>query len=183
MNRSRPINSHRRAKARRGFTLVELTIASSISVFVLGTLMTVFLRTSRVTYLARQSIYGQTEVRQSAQKIIAYLRGGKNIANIDTAGRWVEIEMPNGIISRFEYINPTEQIGGGQMAFVADISSSNAITKIVARGLTEVMTLPARNVFHQTSDNTLRLAYRVTKPMTPGDIPAEVDIGVYLRNH
>lgn len=97
-------------------------------------------------------------------------------------GQWVELERADGSISRLEYKNPTGVSGAGRMILIPDVTNTNAITNIVAQGLTEVMTLPARNVFHQTSDNTLRLAYRVTKPMSPGNVPAEIDVGVCLRN-
>ena len=166
-----------------GYSLTEVMVASGIGAVVLTALLAAFTWTTRAAHVARQSVWAQSEVRMSAQKVVSYVRTACEITAIDQAGTWVELEMPSSVTSRLAYVNPTEQQGMGQLLFVGDVSNTNAATNIVAKGLTEVMTLPPRNVFHQTGPDTLRIAYRVTKPASPGDAPSEIDVGVHLRNH
>lgn len=168
---------------KHGFTTVELMIATSVSVVVMGGLFVVFVFGVRTAYRANQASWGQTEIRGASEKLVAYMRNAVQITDVDDAGRWVELLMPNMTTSRFEYVNAAGSAGMGKMVFLRDISVTNAVTNIVARGLTEVMTTPPRNIFHKTAPNALRVAFRVTKPYSPGELPTEIDYGVYLRNY
>lgn len=75
-------HSNRRA----GFTLTELVVSSGISLLVVAGLMAVFLWSIRSAYLTRQSIYGQTEARVSAAKMVAFIRTAKSVSEIDEGG-------------------------------------------------------------------------------------------------
>jgi len=182
MNTKHPEPLDSRAARRDGFTVTEVMVASAVSMVVIGALMTVFLTVADVLYEAKQRAYGQAEVQVSVNKMLQFMRSANEISDIDPAGEWVSLKMPDGRHCRFEYYNPNKKTGEGQMIFMPDVTSTNAFTNVVARGLTEVMTDPPRNIFHKTSDTTLRIAFRVTMPLSPGAAPAEVDTGVFLRN-
>jgi len=91
--------------------------------------------------------------------------------------------MPqSGVVSRLAYENPGGNDGDGQLVFVRNILDPSSQTNVVAKGLTRVTSTTPRNIFEQTGPDTLRIAYRITKPSTGGQYPSEVDMGIRLRN-
>ena len=174
--------SAKKTSRKAGFTLIEVMFASAIGLMVIGTIWSVYLTTIRTASTAQQYAWAQSETTHAGQSLASYIRNASGIDSIDESGNWVQIIMPSGTISRFEYQNEVGLDGMGQMLFYRDVSLDNEET-IVARGLTKVMSSPVRNVFSQTGDNCLRIAFRVTKPLSPGKCPAEIDLGVRLRNN
>jgi len=132
---------------------------------------------------AGQMNYAQSEMMTSSSKIEYSIRNALAITDIDISGNWVELRMPDGTICRFTYWNPTGEAGMGQMMYLDDIASTTSVQRVVSEGLTKVMTTPVRNVFHQVSANTLRVAYRITEPLSSGDCPQEIEFSVQLRNN
>jgi prepilin-type N-terminal cleavage/methylation domain-containing protein len=168
---------------RKAFTLVEIMIASAIMLFVFGGLTTVLLWMLRTTERANRYASVQAEARRSQQLISHYIRNGSGVAGIDLSGNWVRIRMPSGHISQFRYVSDPTTAGLGYLEFLENISGAQAVTNIIARGMSKVMTLPVRNVFELTGSNTLRVAYRISAPHpNNGDGAAEVDSGIRLRN-
>ncbi|NCD34180.1 MAG: prepilin-type N-terminal cleavage/methylation domain-containing protein [Spartobacteria bacterium] len=174
--------SDKNSRHHQGFTLVEMMFASAIGLMAIGTVWTVFLSTIKTASKAQQYAWAQSETLTASQRLASYIRNASSIESIDTSGNWVQIRMPDGTVSRFEYVNITGEHGEGKMLFEKDISAGTQET-LVAEGLTKVMTHPARNVFSQSGANGLRIAFRITKPLSPGECPAEIDIGVRLRNN
>ena len=169
--------------SRAGFTLLEVLVASSLGVLVLAGTLSAFIWSMRAACKARQYAWAQTEATVSAGKLSHYIRNARAIDSIATNGNWVQLVMPGGTTSKFSYVNSLELVGDGKLLFQSDISDPSSETNVVAKGTSKVMTLPVRNVFAQTGSNSLRIAYRITEPLTPGECPAEVDIGVRLRNY
>jgi len=167
---------------RTGFTLMEVMVSTAISTMVLAALMSCFVWTSKQAHETQARSWGQVESLKSSSGIVGTLRMASAIVDIDGEGNWVEVRFTDGVVSRFTYTNPTQAHGDGYMLFQADVESRET-ELVIARGLSKVMTTPVRNVFEQTSPNTLRVAYRVTRPLEPVDCASEVDVGVHLRNH
>ncbi len=89
---------------------------------------------------------------------------------------------PTGCVARFWYEQTSGPSYEGRLLYTANVNDPGIQTNTVAQGVTKTMTPPARNVFERTGTNTLRVAYRITRPMAGDDFPAEVDVGVRLRN-
>ncbi len=174
--------TRRKGTDRSGFTLVEVLIASSVSGFVLTAVLGTHVWFMQKAVQCRQYAYAQSEVRASSRKILSYIRNAESIDAVATNGTWVRLKMADGTLSGFSYENPTKEPGMGHMVFVPDISDPSAATNIIADGLTEVMTGNKPNIFVQTAADVLRVAYRVTEPLSPGECPAEVNTAVRLRN-
>ena len=163
-----------------GFTLVELVVSTALGSLVMIGILTLFLWALRTASECRQYAWSQAEAVKSSQKIMTYLRNGMAIHNIDVSGNWVEISMPpTGRVSRVSY----DASGVGTLLFVADVYAPAASTTTVATGVSKVMGMPVRNVFERSGSNTLRVAYRITRPMGEDVYPAEVDVGLALRNY
>jgi len=174
----------KRLRKMGGFTMVEVMFATGIgSIAIVGMLMTV-ISVLQTVNRAQHYAWAQSEVNQSIQKIVTFARNAEAIAAIDESGYWVDLRLPDGTTNRFEYIPSSgHNSGGGALRMTRQRPGEVGATHLVAEGVTKVMTLPVRNVFHQTGPNTMRVAYRVTKPGSPRNCPAEVDVGVYLRNN
>jgi prepilin-type N-terminal cleavage/methylation domain-containing protein len=169
------------ARTRRGFTMVELLFAVALSTLVMAGAATAFVWSLRVAAQCREYAWSQTEAIRSAQQIVSRIRNGTTITNMDLGGEWVEIVMPPaGRVARFTYSNPSGQVGDGRLVYIPDVSASSTV--VVATGLTKVMTPPVRNIFERTGSDSLRMAYRITRPTDRGQYPSEIDIGVRLRN-
>lgn len=171
----------RPGRSRGGFTITEVLVASAVGSIAIAGLATVFIWCVKTAGEGRQYAWAQTEALISSRKIMGYMRNASGIDSIDQSGNWVQLNMPDDTVSRFEYVNDPLGDGNGRMAFVRDISSGSS-TNIISQGLTKVMTMPTRNVFAQTGDNTVRVCYRVTEPLSPGECPAEIEYAVFLRN-
>ena len=87
---------------------------------------------------------------------------------------------PSNAVARFTYSNPGNTMGGGRMLFIASTALSTNATTVEAKGLSVI---PGRKIFDQPGTNSVRMAYRITKPASSGIYPADVDIGVRLRNN
>lgn len=172
-----------KGNAPRGFTMIELLVASTISVIVGAAIFAVFLWAMNSAYESEQYGWAQTESIKSSQKIVSLVRNALAIHDIDASGNWIELSMPpTGRVYRLEYVNTTGQAGDGRMLFMTG-AGGGATTNVIGSGLTKVMTLPVRNIFEQTSSNSVRIAYRITKPGGRSDYPSEVDVGAFLRNY
>ena len=171
----------RRRRRRAGFTVTELLVASSISILVSGGFIAAFITAVYAAGEGRQFGWAQTECVGSSRTVMNYMRNATAVHSIDVSGDWIQLSMPGGNVSRLEYVPDPQGNGDGRLTFVADVVSGTS-TSIVSRGLTKIMTLPTRNVFAATGDDTVRVSYRVTEPMSPGECPAEVEYGVRLRN-
>lgn len=180
------INSVKSAPGRGGFTLAELLVAISASLIVMAGMMAAFIWTLKAVRECHQYAWAQTEAIQSSQRLVSYLRNAVAVTNLDIGGNWVEVSMPppgSGTVARLEYVNPSGVAGAGELRFISNIGNPLGPTNVVAYGVTKVMTMPVRNVFEPTGPDSLRIAYRITKPSESGQYPAEVDIGVRMRNH
>jgi hypothetical protein len=164
-----------------GFTMGEFMVASAVSLLVAGGFAIVFRDAIIVGGEGRQYAWAQSECVNSSRRITDHIRNAVAIDDIDLSGDWVQLLMPDGRVSRFEYVSDPNGDGDGYMTFVADTNGA-APLRIVSRGLTKVMTSPVRNVFAATGPTTMRVCYRVTEPMSPGECPAEIEFGVRLRN-
>jgi len=171
----------RRRRRQAGYTVTELLVASSISILVSGGFLAAFITAVYAAGEGRQFGWAQSECVRSSRMVMNYMRNACAVDSIDISGDWIQLSMPNGNVSRFEYVTDPQGEGQGSLTFVADVVSGTS-TSIVSRGLTKIMTLPVRNVFAATGDDTVRVSYRVTEPMSPGECPAEVEYGVRLRN-
>jgi len=182
------INQQRRRLRRAGFTLLEVLIASSLGILVLAGTLSAYIWALRTACESRQYAWAQTEATVSASKLTHYIRNARTIDRIATNGNWVQLVMSGGITSKFSYVNSLETDGDGKLLFQPDISDPSSVTNIVAKGVSKVMTQPkTRNIFMKGTNsfysNSVHIAYRITEPLTPGECPAEVDIGVRLRNY
>ena len=165
-----------------GFTLLELVISTALGALVMIGVLTLFVWALRTSAECRQYAWSQADAVKSSQKIITYLRNGVAVHAIDGSGNWVELSMPpTGTISRLSY-DPSASPDGGRLLFVANVGAASASTSTVATGVSKVMSLPVRNIFERSGTNTLRIAYRITRPMGDEVYPAEVDVGIMLRN-
>ncbi|MDP6523186.1 MAG: hypothetical protein QGI24_09210 [Kiritimatiellia bacterium] len=172
----------REKQKKGGFTIVETLVASSISTLTAAACLTTFIWTMKRCVDCRQYCWAVTETRETKENVIAYMRNACEIVDIDDAGDWVELEMADGTISRFEYMKPGGQSGSGRLVFTRNMGASNPQVTLVAEGFTKTMNEPVRNVFEQTGPTTLRVAYRVSEPLSPGTCAVEVDTGVQIRN-
>lgn len=171
--------------ARAAFTLVETVIAVSISTIVLAGMLSAFIWVMQRTAECQHFSWAQTEAAQASQRIVAVMRNGLVVTNIDVSGNWVDIVMTtNATVARFSYVNPSGLPGQGRLLYVPNIASASGPTNELARGVTKVMTPPSRNVFEWSASvsNLVRVAFRVTKPAGGESYPAEVEIGARLRN-
>jgi Tfp pilus assembly protein PilW len=169
--------------SKKGFTILEVMIASSISTMTLGALMASFIWTMRQSHETNTRAWAQVESLKSSVNMIDSIRNASRIDSIDGEGNWVELRYPDGSIGRLSYRNESGQAGAGFLLYEPDLAQGNVSLKLVAKGVSKVMTTPVRNVFERTSPRSLRVAYRVTKPLAPVDVASEVDIGVCLRNY
>jgi hypothetical protein len=171
------------ARARAAFTLVETMIAVSISTIVLAGMLSAFIWVMQRTAECQHFSWAQTEAAQASQRIVAVMRNGLMVTNIDVSGNWVDLIMTtNATVARFSYVNPSGQPGQGRLLYIANVATGP--TNELARGVTKVMTPPSRNVFEwsPTVSNLVRVAFRVTKPAGGESYPSEVEIGARLRN-
>ena len=169
-------------------TIAEIAIALGVSVFVVAGLLSMYVWSIRANEQSRMYAWAQMEALSNVQRISAYMRTATGVNRVDTnEGRWVELDMPDGVVSRFAYTNATGEAGAGEMLFFEDVESGSA-TSIVVRGLTEVMTSNSKPVFQLVGAENpadapaIRMAFRITEPMRPGDAPVEVETSVYFRN-
>ncbi|MCG3146578.1 MAG: hypothetical protein PCFJNLEI_00009 [Verrucomicrobiae bacterium] len=178
----KPGKTKRQQRIRQsGFTLVEVMVAATVSLLALSALMTSFIWMMRVVQKSNQYAAVQHEANRSSQSVQRYIRNAVAIDAVDVSGNWVRVRMPSGKVSQFSYISDPTASGLGRLTFLSDVSTT-AATNIVAVGLSKVMTVPTRNVFEKTGANTLRVAYRISKPYRGTDCAAEVDTGIRLRN-
>ena len=160
MNRTRQIS-------RAGFTLVELLVASSLSVLVSAAVVTAFVWAARQASLATKIAWSQNEARGTSARLTMYVRNAQRIVDIDESeGTWVELEFTDGSVGRLVYSNAVPLLRDGRMILVR----TNGMQTLVARGLTEIQdsggyTTP---VFYRSRTNTLRIAYRVAEPTSAG---------------
>ena len=167
-----------------GFTMTEFVVAASLGTLVAAGMATAFIWSLKTAVECRQYAWAQTEGIQSSQRVLAFMRNAVAVTNIDVGGDWVELVTDtNSTVARFTYQNPSAKPGKGQIIFRPDISKSAGATNVLVNGVTKVVSIPPRKVFEQTGADSLRVAYRITKPLKRGDYPAEVDIGVRLRNN
>jgi type II secretory pathway pseudopilin PulG len=167
-----------------GFTLTEFVVAASLGTLVASGMATSFIWSLKTASECRQYAWAQTEGIKSSQRVLAYFRNAVAVTNIDAGGDWIEIVSDtNNTVARFTFQNPTTESGKGKVIFVADVSDPTSPTNVIVDGVTKVISTPQRNVFEQTGPDSLRMAYRITKPLRSGEFPAEVDVGVRLRNH
>lgn len=168
----------------RGFTLVEVMVATTIGLVVMAGMMTAFIWVLHSTEQCRQYAWAQTEAIKSSQRVVSYLRNAMAINQVDSGGNWIMVATPpTGVVARLAYVNPSGLAGAGLLTLVPNVADSHSATNVFAHGITKVMTLPSRNIFEVTGSNSVRIAYRITKPAASGAYPAEVDVGVRLRNY
>jgi len=168
---------------RHGFTLIEVMLTSLVGLIVLASILSVFVWALTSSHECGENAWAQTQATHSAQKMVSYMRNASGINAIDVSGTWVELSMPpTGTVSRFEYVNPTPEQGDGRILFTEDVSDASVRTQVVAMAVTEVMSLPSRNIFQQTSPRLLRIAYRVARPTRYRVCSAEIEVSVRLRN-
>ncbi len=176
-----------RAHRSQGFTLVEMMMSSGISMIVVAAVMTSYLWFVRTSGKCRQYCYAQNEVRVSTQYILSHVRNAQSVEDIDDAGEWVHLRMPDDTVCTFFYTNPLQQVGLGQLLFRKDVSDPASQTSLVVKGLSGIMTSEgySKPILLQMMDqtNVLHIAFRVTEPYSPGSCPAEVDTGVRMRNN
>jgi len=174
--------------SRAGFTLTEVLVASSISTLVAAGVMTVFIWCGRQASLCAKIAWSQNEAMRTSDKLTLYVRNAAEIAAIDEVeGTWVDLRFPDGTTARLAYSNAVPELRDGRMF----LQRTNGTEMIVARGLTEIQspegfTTP---VFSKTRDNALRIAYRVSEPVSSGGRDANdgpyaacVRFGACLRN-
>lgn len=161
-----------------GFTAIELVVVVSISVLVFAGMMSAFVWSMRTAEQCRQYAASQTSALKSYERLVSYMRNGVMVTNIDVNGDWVNVVMDTtGTVARFAYDST-----GAQLTFRANLVNSNVAAQVLATGVSKVTTTPLRDVFIQTGPNSLRVAYRVSKSLS-GNYPAEVDVGVRMRNY
>lgn len=181
------MNKKRRA-ARSGFTLLELMVASSLSLVVVTGVLTAFVWTVRQAALTAKIAWSQNEAMSTSTKLTMYVRNAQQILSIDESeGTWVQLQFIDGSVGRLVYSNAVPLLRDGRMY----IEKTNDVQTLVARGLTEIQdsygfTTP---VFYRTRTNSLRIAYRVAEPAASGSRDANdgpyaacVRFAVCLRN-
>ncbi len=171
-----------------GFTLVEASIASCITVLISAASLTCFLWCAEQSTLAVKTSWSQNEAMRTSGKLTDYIRNAASVHGVDQSNKWVELRMTNQTVVRLSYSNGVDNLRDGRLYMQ---SGTNTET-IVARGLTQIMddvgfTAP---MFTLSPDsNVLRVAYRVSEPASTGGRDADdgdyavcVRFGVYLRN-
>ncbi len=176
------------ARVRRGgFTLIEVMVASAIGLCVLTGMMTAFIWSSKQMTYAQRVSWSHMEILKSSRILTDHIRNASAISAIDTnANAWVELQMPNGTLSRLVYVNPVAQQRDGYMY----VSNSQGRVTIVTRGMTEIMDDGfSPPVFRKVGNNALRISYRLVEPVpaSPGAIQdgmygAIVDTTIVMRN-
>lgn len=172
-----------------GFTLIEVMVASAISVIVCAGVMSLFLWCGNQSALCCRVAWSQNEAMRSRGKVTAYIRNASAITGCETnRGSWIQLKFPDGTSVKLVYSNSTSTIRGGQLY----LKRTNSTEIIIARGLTQIMdsvgfTTPMFQPVPQS--NAVMIAYRVSEPVAAGvaaadddDYAAIVDTTVGLRN-
>ena len=167
----RNMTLHRHAsrpdRARAGFTLTEVLMASSIAVVVATVVVTNFIWCAKQAALSVKISWSQKEAMNTADKLTMYMRNASEIVRIDTnEGTWVELRFPDGTLGRLAYSNAVPLQRDGRLY----LQRTNGMEMIVARGLTKIQDAQGFTspVFLKTRDNSLRVAYRVSEPAKSG---------------
>jgi len=154
-------------KARAGFTITELVVASSISTLVAVGTMSIFIWCGRQATLCAKVAWSQNQAMTTSDRLTLYVRNADEITAIDEVeGTWVNLRFPDGTTARLAYSNAVPDIRDGRLY----LQRTNGTELLVARGLTEIQsnegfTTP---VFTRIRDNALRIAYRVSEPTASG---------------
>jgi hypothetical protein len=153
--------------SKRGYSLLEVMIASAVGTAVTIVVMTTFLWTGRQSNLCAKIAWSQTEAMRTSGKIEAYVRNASSISAIDqNLGNWVEFRFPNGETSRFTYYNLPNSPRDGKLY----LQRTNTVETIVARGLTKITSTNGYSMpmFTKVNDRAVRISYRVAEPTPTG---------------
>ncbi len=175
-------------KSRRGFTLTEVLIASSIGFMVSASIVSTFIWTGKQSSLCSKIAWSQTEAMRTSGKIESYLRNAQCITAIDqTNGNWVEVRFVNGTTNRFTYYNAPNTARDGKMY----LTRTNTQETLVAYGLTKIMSTNGypQAMFTKINERAIRVAFRVSEPTPNGNRASDDELyfacarfAVCLRN-
>lgn len=190
MNRHRVFQAHADAR-RKGFTIPEVMIASSIFLIVMALTLGIFTWVSIRVSWVQHVVWSYTEARRASRDLVDYIRNASAITQVDTNQcLWIELRMPNNSTTRFVVVNPPGDVPRDSYMYMSNSITGNSM--IVARGLTGLMTSDgfSRPIFFvQPNMRTIRLGFRVTEPVPAGReavndsrITAIIDTSVTLRN-
>lgn len=178
----------RKVRTGRGFTLIEMLVAATVTSLVAVAVVTCFVWSAKQAALCSKIAWSQDEAMRTSGKLTAYVRNASEVVGIDVSqGRWVRLRMPGGGVVRLSYTNMPSRIRDGQVV----LRRSNSTEVVVARGLTEIMSSQGYTtpVFTKTGNNSLRIAYRVAEPVGSGNravddstYAASVRFAACLRN-
>jgi type II secretory pathway component PulJ len=175
-------------KKSKGYTLLEVLIASSLAFIVIGAVFVTITWTGRQNSLCNKIMWSQSEAMRTTAKIEEYVRNAESISSIDaTNGNWVVIKFPSGATGRFVYYNAPNTPRDGKLY----LERTNVTETLLARGLTKNTTTNGYPLamFSKINDRALRISYRVSEPTPTGNrasddelYAASVRFAVCLRN-
>jgi prepilin-type N-terminal cleavage/methylation domain-containing protein len=184
-------------EAKQGFSLVEVMVASSVSVLVIGMVMTCFIWCAKNTSICMKRGWTQADAVQSSTKIITYMRNASFIYDIDDSGDWIVLCFPSGRLFKMSYLNPTDDLRDGNMHLFEVDSDGDSLGSDESIVLSGMMAIPAaegegysEHVFSGTVGGAnVKVAYRISSPSADGTRAADdskyavsMRFGVYLRN-
>lgn len=188
-----------RLNAKRGFSLVEVMVSSTISLMVLFVVLGAFLWGGTQAVQCMKRGRSQQAATSSSTKITTYVRNAQEIHSIDEAhGNWVKLLFPDGSIGELTYINPTTDQRDGNLRLLKWDKFNRKVLeeKIVTSG---VMAVPdpsgggynEERVFVGTPGGAnLNVSYWISAPNAKGARSAHdggyavvVRFSVCLRNH
>jgi hypothetical protein len=163
--------------------LLELSAGASVGGVVLGGVAAVLVWTVRMTNECRGSAWASAEASLSSQQIVDHMRNAMAVHEVAADGSWIEVRMPaDGEVCRFSYEPSSEPRKGGRILFFPETGGTNRPPVVVAKGVFGASRRSEQPLFEVTGPNTVRVAYRVLAREWASARPAQVDIGVHLRN-
>lgn len=156
---------------KRGFTLVEVMVATALSVLVFVALYTVYGWSAELSTLCGKKNRSQVAAINSSVRMMDCIRNASQISGIDSEnGRWVELTYAGGETAIIAYTNSPEvaRHGGGGLGL---FRPSKSPIWFVKNGITEMMDEQGFDsaVFSVNSrTNMLYVRYRTSQPSANG---------------
>jgi type II secretory pathway component PulJ len=167
------------ANSRKGYTLTEVLIASSLgSLVVIGVLVT-YIWCAQQAAVCAKSAWSQTEAMRSSFKLQAYLRNAVSIVMVTNrpSSASVRLRMPDQSLVSLMYTNSPTALRNGKLY----LQRTNGTEMLVARGMTGLQDSNGGPVpvFSIVRTNVLRVAYRVAEPVSSAN---SADDGLYAAS-
>lgn len=161
----------------KGFTIIELMIASAIMLLVLGGVITVYIVSNTFIQAGIAEVSIQKDAQVIGEKIIRWVRSGSN-AEIFGSGDSIQIETKIAINPSQTVTSAISYIDGHDEIYYDSNISDGVPSSLILDG---VYKLTGRNIFSKTG-NIINVNFGIESDYLHGRIqPVEVSLRIRMR--